>query len=436
MITAEERRLATLEESAPPNIWIPDRRRRSSEAYMRDLRDFHLSVRRDDDTGRYRAEVLERQNRNVRVWWGKDFETQFAACHAATRACHAATRKAQEQIDPSVPRTGRILTPNQKAVDETEPAYVIGQTALGLGLGDELNSWIVKLTDGAPTIYDKAMDSVYNATHIGGGLHRQFDGRHTILGAFHAARDASPNDSILQELGGTAKGLLKDSVTPRGLPLVTWDQDVYRRAAQAVERYLLLPKETFYKITSWNVPQALGAGLGVIDLASSWKTRNVKDLSETAGRLIASAMVFKNGVLLLVALPALGKAIYEAVKQNKLDDLIPGLAKAGLSVGIMTAIMVLVSSAAAQIVGPGIVPTLIGIVASYGIAKAVQIAMRYPVAQAAVRKVEVASHAARSAVTTAWQYSKRAVISFWQWLKGVAVGILGNPGTQPVRVIG
>lgn len=197
MLTSVERRLLSLEESAPPNIWIPDRRRRSPEAYMRDLEDFHLSVRKDAETGRYRAEVVERQKPSIRVWWGKDFESRFAACNAAIR-------KAQERLDPSLPRTPRILTPNQKAVDETEPAYVIGQVALSQGLGQELNGWISKLTAGAPTIYDKAMDSVYNATGIGGSLHRQFDGGHTIIGAFRAARDAAPNDSILQELVGTS----------------------------------------------------------------------------------------------------------------------------------------------------------------------------------------------------------------------------------------
>ena len=425
MLTSGERRLLSLEESAPPNIWIPDRHRRSPEAYMRDLEDFHLSVRKDAYTGRYRAEVTERQNRRAKVWWGKDFESRFAACNAAFR-------KAQEQIDPSLPRTPRILTPNQKAVDETEPAYVIGQVALGQGLGQELNGWISKLTAGAPTIYDKAMDSVYNATRIGGSLHRQFDGGHTIIGAFRAARDAAPNDNILQELVGTSKGLLKDSVTPRGLPFVTWDQKIYDRAAQAVQQYLLIPKETFYRMTSWKVHSLLGGGFGLIDLTVHWKSGNVKLLSETAGRLIASAAMFKNGVLLLIALPALGKAVYEAVRQNKLNELVTGLLEAGLTVALASAVLALMTSVAATVIGPGIATQLCAIAATYGIPKAVEIAMRHPLGEVAAKTVKAVAQGTVHVASAAWQHTKQAAISFWEWLKGIANWIFGNPQPQPV----
>ena len=42
-----------------------------------------------------------------------------------------------------------------------------------------INSWLQSMVSGAPTIYDRAMDATYNSTHIGGGLHRMFDGGHT-----------------------------------------------------------------------------------------------------------------------------------------------------------------------------------------------------------------------------------------------------------------
>ena len=423
MMDNEEKRLIKLEKTAPENIWIPDRGRRSPEAYMRDMDDFHLSIRMDPDNYLYRAEVVERQNRNARVWWGKDFQTRFAACHAATR-------KAQEQMDPSLPRTSRILTRNQKAVDETEPAYVIGQAVLNMSMGDELNQWIGKLTDGAPTIYDRAMDSVYNTTHVGGNLHRQFDGGHTIIGAFQAARYASPNDSILQELAGTAKGLLKDSATSRGLPFATWTPDIYFRAAQAVEKHLLIPKKTFYSMTSWNVPKALSAGIGLAELAMHWKSRDVRKLGEIAGRLITSATVFKNGVLLLVALPALGKAVFEGARQNRLGELVGSLAEAGINVGIMVAIMALTSSVAAAVLGPGIVPQLVAIAATWGIAKLAQTAMESTIGKAVARTTRAAVRKVTESRPV--QFAKRVAISFWSWLKGVAASIFG--GDRPRTV--
>ena len=59
------------------------------------------------------------------------------------------------------------------------------------------------MVKGSPTIYDKAMDAEFIATHIGGAQHRLFDGGHTIIGAFRAGHAASPDDSIIQEAMGT-----------------------------------------------------------------------------------------------------------------------------------------------------------------------------------------------------------------------------------------
>ena len=48
----------------------------------------------------------------------------------------------------------------------------------------ELNSALASLAEGPATIYDKAMDAEYLATHVGGGNHRLFDGGHTLSWVF------------------------------------------------------------------------------------------------------------------------------------------------------------------------------------------------------------------------------------------------------------
>ncbi len=72
-------------------------------------------------------------------------------------------------------------------------ASVVGaaQGLLASDLSDAFNDLTQAVVDGSATIYDKAMDAEYLETHIGGGLHRLFDGGHTISGAWDAARDAS-----------------------------------------------------------------------------------------------------------------------------------------------------------------------------------------------------------------------------------------------------
>ena len=70
----------------------------------------------------------------------------------------------------------------------------------------EINDLVQNVVKGSPTIYDKAMDAEFIATHIGGGQHRLFDGGHTIIGAFRAGQAASPDDSIIQEAHGNNAG--------------------------------------------------------------------------------------------------------------------------------------------------------------------------------------------------------------------------------------
>ena len=70
----------------------------------------------------------------------------------------------------------------------------MSQGALASALAGDLNSLSAKIVEGPATIYDKAMDAEYLATHIGGGNHRMFDGGHTLAGAFNAVRGASVED--------------------------------------------------------------------------------------------------------------------------------------------------------------------------------------------------------------------------------------------------
>ena len=103
------------------------------------------------------------------------------------------------------------------------------QGLLASALAVDLNGMITGMVTGPATIYDKAMGAVYLAIRIGGGNHRLFDGGHTILGAFCAVRDASPDDTVVEETMGLLQGLFRDMTTPKGLPLANWDKATYDR---------------------------------------------------------------------------------------------------------------------------------------------------------------------------------------------------------------
>ena len=92
------------------------------------------------------------------------------------------------------------------------------QGLLASNLAGATNDLVQEMVKGVPTIYDKAMDAKFIETGIGGANHRLFDGGHTVWGAFTAAREASPDDNLIQEALGTVQGLLRDVSTPKGSP--------------------------------------------------------------------------------------------------------------------------------------------------------------------------------------------------------------------------
>ena len=99
------------------------------------------------------------------------------------------------------------------------------------------------MVEGSATVYDKAMDAGYLATHVGGGNHRLFDGGHTIAGAIEAGRNASTEDSVIQEALGTVQGLLRDGTTSKGLPLANWNKATYDQVAGSLQSQFNLPKD-------------------------------------------------------------------------------------------------------------------------------------------------------------------------------------------------
>ena len=73
---------------------------------------------------------------------------------------------------------------SRKGLDSTSSAANVllstTQAMVANGLSTEINDLVQNMVKGSPTIYDKAMDAEFIATHIGGAQHRLFDGGHTI----------------------------------------------------------------------------------------------------------------------------------------------------------------------------------------------------------------------------------------------------------------
>ena len=216
-----------------------------------------------------------------------------------------------------------------------------------------VNGWIQSLVSGTPTIYDRAMDSTYNATHMGGGLHRMFDGSHTIPGAFRAVRDASPDDTILEEAAGYLQAMTRDATTPMGLPLVNWDQDTFHGLADSLGTFGI-PRDWLIDMVSYDAAELAGASIGIVAVALNWNNGDVEDFSKLVGGMGLSAAVGANPLLLIVTVVALARAFHTARKSGDWKEFTDGLAKGGICTGAVLLTTSLVG-------GPAVVVLLTGI---------------------------------------------------------------------------
>ena len=216
-----------------------------------------------------------------------------------------------------------------------------------------VNGWIQSLVSGTPTIYDRAMDATYNATHIGGGLHRMFDGGHTIPGAFRAVRDASPDDGIFEEAAGYLQALARDATTPMGLPLVNWDQDTFNGLADSLGTFGI-PRDWLIDMVNYDAAELAGASIGIVAVALNWNNEDVEEFSKLVGGMGLSAVVGANPLLLMVTVVALARAFHTARKSGDWKEFTDGLAKGGICTGAVLLTTSVVG-------GPAVVVLLTGI---------------------------------------------------------------------------
>lgn len=195
-----------------------------------------------------------------------------------------------------------------------------------------LLKWSEQMTKGAASAYDKALDATYLKTHIGGYNHRMFDGGHSPLGAFDAARGALPDDTFIQETLGYMSALWKDLSTVKGLPFFTWDQDAYGNCAEWVTTHVPgANKAWFYDMCSYDAFELLGAALPVVSVIFALRSEDQAKVAEILG---ASGFVSIAAANPLAAIAMICVAAYAyAVKRQEFDggSFVKGAGMAGLS---------------------------------------------------------------------------------------------------------
>lgn len=329
------------------------------------------------------------------------------ARHRASVAGESA-KGASVNVAQAVKASARRATSGSKqALDKaTERALSLVESAQALlasNLSTDLNQLMQDAVDGAPTIYDQAMDAAYNATHQGGGQHRLFDGGHTIAGAVSTSHNASADDNVIQEAFGTVLGLLRDGTTSMGLPIVTWDEATFDRVATALQSHLEIPKSWFYDLNTYDATELLGGTIGTVALFLHWNRADTETFARLAGGLGLSSVAAANPALLVVTVVALAKAFHEARRTGDYEAFVDGQAKGLVGTGSTLAAVSLVGVAGGP-AGVALLARLTAGVLANKATKNVSITQVSTVvaknAQVAARQVKEATARSRSRVSS------------------------------------
>lgn len=176
-------------------------------------------------------------------------------------------------------------------------------TAAGHHIATQLAHW---LNGPNTTVYDKAIDSVYLQTHVGGAsLHHLLDGQHDICGAFHAAADALPNDSLWQEVAGTAHHLGKDLFSASGVPLFSLEPQTYHQASTWMRNTMHLPKSWLGDLLQVNGLELFSGLLASAAVVLGYRQADIGRLAELGGASGLAGVLSANPLAMAAAAVAL-----------------------------------------------------------------------------------------------------------------------------------
>ena len=201
------------------------------------------------------------------------------------------------------------------------------------------NQWLKYLetvTVSAATNYDKALDSRYLETAMGGGNHRLFDGGHTLGGAWSKVSKmcASTGCSTSEQVNGYFGALWKDVTTPKGLPFMTMEKQTYDSLADKLSNYGI-SKNWTYDALSYDALEILGAGIAAATVVYFLKTEQVEELSQALGAMGIVSIVSANPLLALVMISSVAYAIATGTDLNA-KAATEGVVKSSIISGALT----------------------------------------------------------------------------------------------------
>ena len=193
-------------------------------------------------------------------------------------------------------------------------------TSIGLSYlsQKDLLRWLQQYTETPATIYDDAMDAVYNSTHIGGSDHRLFDGGHDPLGAWDAVANASDTDTLTQEVIGYVSAMFKDMSTVSGMPFVTIDKNWYETSSEWVTTNMGVSKDWYKDLLTCDTLEVFSSTLGIVSSLYFLKKGDMEAVSRILGSMSIIALISANP---LMGISVIFMCVYAfMIKKYKLEN--------------------------------------------------------------------------------------------------------------------
>lgn len=163
-----------------------------------------------------------------------------------------------------------------------------------------------------PIQYDKIMDQFYQETHIGGGVHRHFDGSHTFKGSYDKIKEATGSVNPVEYL----KSHFNELVTSEGVPLFTLDKSHHEIVSNQISESLGGTissgqiRNYIRDFNSFNAGEVTVAGIGAIFLMLAIYSGNTKSISKVTAINICLGIATANPLQLFLGIAGLGYGLY------------------------------------------------------------------------------------------------------------------------------
>jgi hypothetical protein len=179
--------------------------------------------------------------------------------------------------------------------------------------------------EGIPSVYDKAMDATYHATHIGGGkLHRLLDESHTLWGAWDKCKDALPNDSFHNEFFGYLSALGHDLSSTVGLPVADFTKEGYESLASWLEQFGVNRSWTT-DMLHVNAMELIGMAIQSLSVILNWNSKDIRQFSDIVMASGLSSMVAANPLGVVISIVGMARSYTLAKNSGDNSALINGV---------------------------------------------------------------------------------------------------------------